>query len=85
LAAGARAVIGCTGAHYSPPQANPEAASGPLHRTLWRGINDDKSPAQALFDAKWDYADSVVKLTDPKALAIAYKTLSQFTCLGLGC
>jgi hypothetical protein len=85
LAAGARAVIGCTGAHYSPPEANPDAASGPFHRTLWDGINNGKSPAQALFDAKWDYADSVVKLTDPKALAIAYKTLNQFTCLGLGC
>ena len=78
-------MIGCTGAHYSPPEADPNAASGRLHRTLWQNLNSGKTPAQSLFDAKYDYADNVVKLTDPKALAIAYKTLNQFTCLGLGC
>jgi beta-lactamase superfamily II metal-dependent hydrolase len=85
LAAGARGVIGCTGAHYSPPESNPDAASGRLHRKLWENLNSGKTPARALFDAKYDYADNVVKLTDPKALAVAYKTLNQFTCLGLGC
>jgi hypothetical protein len=85
LEAGARAVIGCTGAHYSPPQSNPDGASGRLHRKLWENLNSGKSPARSLFDAKYDYADSLVKLTDPKALAVAYKTLNQFTCLGLGC
>jgi beta-lactamase superfamily II metal-dependent hydrolase len=85
LRAGARAVIGCTGAHYSPPESNPDAASGRFHRTLWQGLKSGKDPAQALFATKYDYADSVVTLTDPKALAIANKTLNQFTCLGLGC
>ncbi|OBA87078.1 hypothetical protein A5662_02690 [Mycobacteriaceae bacterium 1482268.1] len=85
LAAGARAVIGCTGAHYSPTQPPYDTASGPFHKALWRGIVAGKTPAAALQAAKYDFSSRLTTVTDANELAIAYKTLGQFTCLGLGC
>ena len=84
LSAGARAVIGCTGAHYSPLQRPYDTASGPLHQALWSYLNAGEPPAVALLRAKYDYAERVKSVTDANQLAIANKTLSQFTCLGLG-
>jgi hypothetical protein len=85
LEAGATGVIGCTGAHYSPVNPPYDTASGPFHRALWSRIAGGEPPARALFDAKYDFARTLPSLTDPTALAIANKTLNQFTCLGLGC
>jgi hypothetical protein len=85
LAAGATGVIGCTGAHYSPVTPPYDTASGPFHRALWKRIAAGQPPARALFDAKYDVAQGLARTTDPTALAIANKTLNQFTCLGLGC
>jgi hypothetical protein len=85
LAAGATAVIGCTGAHYSPVSPPYDTASGPFHRALWQRLVAGEPPARALFDAKYDVAQGLPSVTDPTALAIANKTINQFTCLGLGC
>ncbi len=85
LAAGAIGVIGCTGAHYSPVTPPYDTASGPFHRALWKRLAAGETPSRALFDAKYDVAQGLANLTDPTALAIANKTLNQFTCLGLGC
>ncbi|OBH94913.1 hypothetical protein A5678_04210 [Mycobacterium sp. E2733] len=85
LAAGARGVFGCTGAHWSPTKPPYDTASGPFHRALWRSILACNSPAAALLEAKYDFSSRLTTLTDANDLAIAYKTLAQFTCLGLGC
>jgi hypothetical protein len=85
LGAGAIGVIGCTGAHYSPVSPPYDTASGPFHRALWQRLASGEPPARALFDAKYDVAQGLPSITDPTALAIANKTLNQFTCLGLGC
>lgn len=86
IAAGARAVIGCTGAHYSPTRPPFNSNAGPLHLSLWQRIcQGDQSPAEALFNAKSDFAQHVSTVNDANELAICNKTLSQFTCLGLGC
>jgi beta-lactamase superfamily II metal-dependent hydrolase len=84
LSAGARAVIGCTGAHYSPLRPPYDTASGPLHQALWTQLNNGMAPAEALLHAKYAYAEQIKSVTDVNQLAIANKTLSQFTCLGLG-
>jgi hypothetical protein len=85
LAAGARAVIGCTGAHWSPTAPPYNSASGPVHRVLWSSVRSGESPAAALMEAKYALSSRFRTITDAKALAIAYKTLGQFICLGLGC
>lgn len=84
LSAGARAVIGCTGVHYSPTTPPFDTASGPFHQALWHHLNSGLPPVVALLHAKYDFADTVKSLTDVNQLAIANKILSQFTCLGLG-
>jgi hypothetical protein len=79
-------VIGCTGAHYSPTQPPFDSASGPFHQSLWQLLMmSNMTPAAALLEAKRAFADRLPAVTDPNELAIAYKTLAQFTCLGLGC
>jgi hypothetical protein len=85
LAAGARAVIGCTGAHYSPTAPPYDGGAGPLHVALWKHLLAGIPPAEALFKAKYDFATNIARLTSPDELAIANKSLNQFTCLGLGC
>lgn len=85
LAAGARAVMGCTGAHYSPTEPPYDTGAGPLHAALWKHLMDGTAPAEALFKAKYDFASKIATLTSPDELAIANKSLNQFTCLGLGC
>jgi hypothetical protein len=86
LAAGARAVIGCTGAHYSPTSPPYDGGAGPLHVALWQHLLEPSTtPAKALYQAKYDFAAKIAKLTSVDELAVANKSLNQFTCLGLGC
>ena len=84
LMAGARGVVGCTGAHYSPIEAPFNEHSGPLHQAFWANILAGAAPADALFNAKTALARHIVTLSDVTDIAIASKTLAQFTCLGLG-
>lgn len=90
LSRGARAFVGCTGAHYSPfddnPRANLDYFGGPLHRAFWSSLLErEEPPAQALFSAKMAYIkDMPHGRASPAERAIEFKTLRQFTCLGLG-
>jgi hypothetical protein len=85
LAGGARCFVGCTGTHYSPLGTVPGWFGGPMHMAFWTHIAAGKPPARALFDAKVDYVAGMPHgRTMPTELAIEYKTLRQFTCLGLG-
>jgi beta-lactamase superfamily II metal-dependent hydrolase len=90
LQRGARAFVGCTGAHYSPVDDNPAAPldhfGAPMHAAFWSHLlKGKKSPAQALFDAKMDYIrDMPHGCSSSEELAIEYKILREFTCLGLG-
>ncbi|HEX6095556.1 MAG TPA: MBL fold metallo-hydrolase [Thermoanaerobaculia bacterium] len=85
LARGARAYIGCTGAHYSPTTEPYDYFGGPMHAAFWRAYRSGKSPAQALFDAKIEYLAGMPhhQRTDI-GQAIEFKILRQYTCLGLG-
>jgi beta-lactamase superfamily II metal-dependent hydrolase len=85
LERGARAFIGCTGAHYSPDQPPYETAGGPMHRAFWQHTAAGKPPAQAIFDAKKDYAQWMgTQRQTAESRAVSYKILRQYTCLGLG-
>ena len=90
LRRGARAFVGCTGAHYSPVDDDPAAPlnhfGAPMHAAFWSHLPEgNKSPAKALFDAKMDYIrDMPHGRSSVEELAIEYKILRQFTCLGLG-
>ena len=92
LRSGARAFVGCTGAHYSPVQAADNEADAalnyfgaPMHRAFFAHLRDGRAPADALFRAKLDYIRDMPH--GRKAIeeqAIENKILRQFTCLGLG-
>lgn len=84
LRAGARAFVGCTGVHYSPSSPPYKSAAGPLHQYFWDRTKAGLPPAQALREAKLSYFSSMPLDNDPKLLAAEFKTLRQFTCLGLG-
>jgi hypothetical protein len=85
LAAGARAVIACTGSHYSPVREPYDYYGGPIHRDFLKAYLDGSPPALALLAAKQAYAAAMPHgLTDPDDQAIEYKMIWQFTCLGLG-
>ena len=85
LGRGARAFIGCTGAHYSPIDGNLDYFGAPMHDSFWKHIAAGKQPAQALFDAKVDYIATMPhNRTTVEEIAIENKVLRQFTCLGLG-
>jgi beta-lactamase superfamily II metal-dependent hydrolase len=85
LAAGARAVIACTGSHYSPVREPYEYYGGPIHRDFLKAYMDGSPPALALLAAKQAYAAAMPHgRTDPDDQAIEYKMIWQFTCLGLG-
>ncbi|TXM74200.1 MBL fold metallo-hydrolase [Methylobacterium sp. WL69] len=85
LKRGARAFVGCTGAHYSPIGARPDAFGAPLHVSFWKRSLAGAPPAEALFDAKVDYvADMPHGGRTYEEQAVEFKTLRQFTCLGLG-
>ena len=85
LERGARAVVGCTGAHYSPLDEPFDYFGGPIHHEFWSEIRRGTPPAQALFNAKQAYATGMPHgQTSAVARAIEFKMFRQFTCLGLG-
>jgi beta-lactamase superfamily II metal-dependent hydrolase len=85
LEQGARAFIGCTGAHYSPVDGNLNYFGAPMHARFWSHVAAGERPAQALFSAKIDYIAGMPHgRTKVEELAIENKLLRQFTCLGLG-
>jgi beta-lactamase superfamily II metal-dependent hydrolase len=85
LSRGARAFIGCTGAHYSPIEAPFNYFGGPMHRAFWKRYAAGVPPARALFDAKVDYIAGMPHGRSSAAqTAIEFKILRQYTCLGLG-
>jgi hypothetical protein len=89
LLEGAWAFVGCTGLHWSPSDAPYQYYAGPLHQEFWRLYNDDrKPPAEALFLAKLDYQSKIPhphrRRGDSWEEAVEFKTLRQYTCLGLG-
>jgi beta-lactamase superfamily II metal-dependent hydrolase len=87
LASGANAFVGCTGAHYSPMPHEPPSYGAPMHSYFLKELLSVGGPALALFRAKQEYARHLPHLgsaaTDGDRM-IEYKTLRQFTCLGLG-
>jgi beta-lactamase superfamily II metal-dependent hydrolase len=85
LSHGAWAFVGCTGTHYSPPSPPYDYFGGPMHKKFWQAIQDGAPPASALFVAKQAYAFGMKarSLSNPDGAPIEYKTLRQFTCLGL--
>jgi hypothetical protein len=85
LKRGATAFVGCTGSHYSPLQAPYSFFGGPMHEAFWVNYATNRSPAQALFNAKLEYLRGMPHgQTSPNSQAIEYKILRQYTCLGLG-
>lgn len=87
LRAGARAFVGCTGAHYSGPSVDrTENYALRLHEAFWEHLEAHGSASRALHEAKLEYAESIVQggALDPLHTARRLKNLAQFTCLGLG-
>jgi beta-lactamase superfamily II metal-dependent hydrolase len=82
---GALGFVGCTGSHFSPVEPPYAYAGGPMHVEFWRARQQGHGPARALFEAKRRYRQDLPHgqtLVMPRA--VEYKTLYQFTCLGLG-
>jgi hypothetical protein len=86
IQAGATAFVGTTGVHYSPPPPPDDGCfGGPMHHAFWTHVVAGSPPAKALFEAKGDYLAAFPHgQTDPSRVAIEYKMLREFTCLGLG-
>jgi len=88
LAKGARAFVGCTGAHYSPRDDQPDrSAGGAMHSYFWQYFLNPavRGPAEALQFAKREFVGKMPHAPEvASSLAIDSKTLHQFTCLGLG-
>jgi beta-lactamase superfamily II metal-dependent hydrolase len=85
LHAGVRAFVGCTGTHYSPTVAPFHYFGGPMHSAFFKRLVAGSGPAQALFDARIEYASGMPHgQTSNVGQAIEYKIWKQFTCLGLG-
>jgi beta-lactamase superfamily II metal-dependent hydrolase len=87
LSKGARAFVGCTGAHYSPKNVKElNSAGGAMHLNFWSNLFDAKvaGPAEALRLSKVNYLKGIPYLQEESSLAVDSKTLNQFTCLGLG-
>ena len=85
LHAGASAFVGCTGTHYSPTVPPYQYFGGPMHLAFWSRVKTGMAPARALFDAKLEYLQNMPHgQSSAVAQAIEFKTLKQFTCLGLG-
>ena len=87
LKAGANAFVGCTGAHYSGPDLDPQDNyASALHEMFWLQLPRlSYSASMALFAARRFYAESIAAdHRDPSDIARRLKNRAQFTCLGLG-
>ena len=84
LAQGARAFVGCTGSHYSPTVPPFDYFGAPLHDEFWCQVQAGQSPAQALFNAKGQFAARFGKRQSKQRENIERKLFEQFTVLGLG-
>ncbi len=85
LLGGARAFVGCTGAHYSPAIPPYAYFGGAMHAAFWQQFESGLAPAPALFQAKIAYAREMPHgQTGALAQAIEFKVLREYTCLGLG-
>jgi beta-lactamase superfamily II metal-dependent hydrolase len=86
LERGANAFIGCTGVHYSPTQGTLTYFGEPMHRRFVQHVLSGKTPSDALWSAKVDYAAGIPHRPGarPEEIAYEHKILRQFTCLGLG-
>ncbi len=85
LARGVTAFVGCTGAHYSPTVEPFGYYGGPLHAAFWRSYAAGLAPAEALLQAKRDFAGGMPHGREtPGSVAIEFKILRLFTSLGLG-
>ncbi|HEY2346375.1 MAG TPA: hypothetical protein VGH80_10890 [Xanthomonadaceae bacterium] len=84
LAQGARGFVGCTGSHYSPIAPPFDSFGAPLHDGFWTHVRAGHGPAQALFNAKGQYAVRLGKGRHASIERIERKLFEQFTVLGLG-
>jgi beta-lactamase superfamily II metal-dependent hydrolase len=85
LLQGANAFVGCTGAHYSQRTSGPLVNGGPLHRLFWEHVVLGEPPAQALFNARWQYQEGIpYGRSGSASVAAEQKMFHAFTCLGLG-
>ena len=56
-----------------------------MHEAFWRALSGGSAPAEALLAAKAEYVrDFPHGMRSEAQHAIEYKTLHQYTCLGLG-
>jgi beta-lactamase superfamily II metal-dependent hydrolase len=84
LLGGATAFVGSTGVHYSPPPPG-DYFGGPMHKEFIKSLLTGHPPAEALFEAKRAYGANMPHGQGrPMDLAIEFKILNEFTCLGLG-
>jgi hypothetical protein len=82
---GATAFVGCTGSHYSPTVPPLGYAGGPMHESFWKAVLAGSAPAKALFEAKIEYVRGFPHgRTGAGEVAVEYKILREYTCLGLG-
>lgn len=83
---GVRAFVGSTGVNYSPTRAPFDYFAGPLHAAFWRGLMAGVSPSRALLEAKHAFALGMLHTGRRGSVdeAIEFKTLRQYSCLGLG-
>jgi hypothetical protein len=86
LRRGARAFIGCTGAHYSPDEAPFTFFGGPMHTSFWEAMKETgMPPALGLHQARLAYLNAMPHGQDSVYdRAIEYKIFHQFSCLGIG-
>lgn len=89
LQAGGTAFVGCTGAHYSGEETDPDVNyASRMHAAFWKALPTRKySAAEALHVARSEYSAYIVGRSDdmePIDLARRLKNRGQFTCLGLG-
>jgi hypothetical protein len=86
LRAGARAFVGCTGENFSPADPPYDYFAAPLHRAFWASLQAGASPARALLEAKHAFTLEMPHNSGRNTVdeAIEFKTVRQYTCLGLG-
>ena len=85
LHAGARAFVGCTGTHYSPTVSPYTYFGQPMHVAFFKRLMAGEGPAQALFNAKVEYASGMPHGQNSNVgKAVEFKIWKEFTCLGLG-